>query len=220
MLDPRLDLGPCLIAAAGGVGGGRGECATSTSREIPGCWSRSARRSRTTSPWRKRQIEALAGQPVRVLVTVGPDHDPAELGQVAANSVVERFVSHSAVLERSVPLVSHAGHGSVRKALWHGRPMVLVPSGPDQPGVAARAERARRRGDRRARAGVRHDGASAIDAVLGDPVFADRATRESERLRLTDPALAAADPLEETLRDGALPTSWAIAGGSLERDRR
>ncbi len=53
--------------------------------------------------------------------------------------VVERTVSHSAVLERGALLVSHAGHGSVMKALWHGRPMVLVPWGRDQPGVAARA---------------------------------------------------------------------------------
>ena len=45
---------------------------------------------------------------------------------------LEQTVSHSAVLERGVLMVSHAGHGSVMKALWHGRPMVLVPWGRDQ----------------------------------------------------------------------------------------
>jgi UDP:flavonoid glycosyltransferase YjiC (YdhE family) len=44
------------------------------------------------------------------------------------------------VLQRSRLLLSHAGHGPVTKALWHGVPMVLVPWGRDQPGVAARAE--------------------------------------------------------------------------------
>ena len=41
--------------------------------------------------------------------------------------------------KRSGLLVSHAGHGVVAKALYYGVPMVLVPWGRDQPGVAARA---------------------------------------------------------------------------------
>jgi UDP:flavonoid glycosyltransferase YjiC (YdhE family) len=48
-------------------------------------------------------------------------------------------VSHAEVLKRACLLVSHAGHGVVLKALYYGVPMVLVPLGRDQPGVAARA---------------------------------------------------------------------------------
>ena len=81
----------------------------------------------------------MAGHPVRVVVTLGPDHRPDEVSVVPANARLEQTVSHAAVLERGVLMVSHAGHGSVMKALWHGRPMVLVPWGRDQPGVAARA---------------------------------------------------------------------------------
>jgi len=43
-------------------------------------------------------------------------------------------------LANSRLVISHAGHGIVMKALYHGVPMILVPWGRDQPGVAARAE--------------------------------------------------------------------------------
>jgi UDP:flavonoid glycosyltransferase YjiC (YdhE family) len=50
-------------------------------------------------------------------------------------------MSHVEVLRCARLLVSDAGHGSVMKVLWYGVPMVLIPWGRDQPGVAARAER-------------------------------------------------------------------------------
>ncbi len=143
-------------------------------------------------------LKALAERPVRVLVTVGPDHDPAELSSVPANARVERTVSHAAVLEHGTLLVSHAGHGSVMKALWHGRPMVLVPWGRDQPGVAARAaalgvaelvERAKASPDALA---------AAIDRALANDTMRAEAARHAKRLRATDPG-ATADSLLETL---------------------
>jgi len=85
-------------------------------------------------------LEALAEQPVRVVVTLGPEHEPAELASHPPNARIEKTISHSAVLERAVLLIGHAGHGTVMKAMWHGTPMVLIPWGRDQPGVAARAK--------------------------------------------------------------------------------
>ena len=81
--------------------------------------------------------------------------------------------------------MSHAGHGSVMKALWYGRPMVLVPWGRDQPGVAFRA----------AALGVaevvpREDAtaeafSAAVDRALGDEAMRREAARHGERLRAT-----------------------------------
>ncbi len=85
-------------------------------------------------------LDALAHQPVRVVLTIGNGHQPAELEYIPDNARVEQYLPHSQVLERSRLLLSHAGHGSVMKALWYGVPMLLVPWGRDQPGVAARAE--------------------------------------------------------------------------------
>ncbi len=86
-------------------------------------------------------LKALANRPVRSLLTLAPEHDRRELGEIPSNARLEGFVPHTPVLQRSALLVSHAGHGIVGKALYHGVPMVLVPWDRDQPGVAARAER-------------------------------------------------------------------------------
>jgi len=144
-------------------------------------------------------IEALADAPVRVLVTLGPEHDPSELSSPPANTRVEKTVSHSAVLERAVLLVSHAGHGTVMKALWQGKPMVLIPWGRDQPGVAARAEAL---GVAEvvpcAQASAQTIGA-AVRRCLTNHEMAATAAQHSARLRATDPPATAAAHLESLL---------------------
>jgi len=141
-------------------------------------------------------VQALAGRPVRVLVTLGPDHDPAEPTNVPANARIERAASHAEVLERGGLLVSHAGHGSVMKALWHGRPMVLVPWGRDQPGVAARAEALGVATVVERSAATPRALAAAIDAVLADDQMRARAAGHARRLQATDPGAVAAALLE------------------------
>lgn len=133
------------------------------------------------------------------MLTLGPDHEPGELPVVPTNARVEGTISHAAVLEVGALLVSHAGHGSVMKALWHGRPMVLVPWGRDQPGVVARA----------AALGVAEvvprDSASAetigaaVDRALGSESMRAAAARHGTRLQATDPPAVAAELLEMLL---------------------
>lgn len=148
-------------------------------------------------PLAQHALEALADRNLRVLVTVGPDHDPDELGPVPPNARVERTVSHAAVLEQAALMVSHAGHGSVMKALWQGCPMVLIPWGRDQPGVAARAAAL---GVART---ISRDEATprsisdAIDAVLEDETVLRRAREHATRLRATDPPRTAATHIAE-----------------------
>jgi UDP:flavonoid glycosyltransferase YjiC (YdhE family) len=150
-------------------------------------------------PLAKVALAALAGRSLRVLLTIGPDHEPDEVGAVPPNAHVEKTVSHAAVLEQGALLVSHAGHGSVMKALWHGRPMVLVPWGRDQPGVAARASALGV-----AKSLPRDDAApdklaAAIDTVLDDEGMRQQAQSHAERLRATDPTQTAAELLEKLL---------------------
>ncbi len=150
-------------------------------------------------PLAEAALAALADRPVRVVVTVGPGHDPAELGPVPGNARVERTVPHAAILERGLLLVSHAGHGSVMKALWAGRPMVLVPWGRDQPGVAARAQALG------VAEVVRRDRASsealsaAVEAALASEPMREAAARSATRLRGRDAPAAAASLLETLL---------------------
>jgi MGT family glycosyltransferase len=150
-------------------------------------------------PLAEAALEALADRRLRVVVTVGPERDPAELRSVPPNARVERTVSHTAVLEHAALMVSHAGHGSVMKALWHGRPMALIPWGRDQPGVAARAVAlgvARSVSRQDASANTIGD---AIDAVLDDGSMLRQAQHHAARLRATDPPQAAASLLETLL---------------------
>jgi UDP:flavonoid glycosyltransferase YjiC (YdhE family) len=132
-------------------------------------------------------IGALAGFPLRALVTLADPKPREELGAQAANVRVETFVPHAPVLERAALCVAHAGHGIVAKALQFGVPMVLVPWGRDQPGVAARAEAL---GVARV---VARDAltperlAAAIREVLESPEYAKQARYHRERLRTESP---------------------------------
>jgi len=144
-------------------------------------------------------LRTLAESPVRVVVTLTAGHPRDELGTVPANARIELFVPHSAVLKRSRLLVSHAGHGVVAKALYYGVPMVLVPWGRDQPGVAARAAALRV-----AEVIARHDLteqrlAVAIHQVLGTPRYQENATRIAGRLQTRDAIAMARAQIEALL---------------------
>jgi UDP:flavonoid glycosyltransferase YjiC (YdhE family) len=87
-----------------------------------------------------RVLTGLRELPLNLVVTVGRDIDPHELGPQPANIHIERYVPQSLVLPHSSLVVSHGGSGSVIGALAHGLPMVLIPMGADQPYNAARCE--------------------------------------------------------------------------------
>jgi UDP:flavonoid glycosyltransferase YjiC (YdhE family) len=85
-----------------------------------------------------RLLDGLQDLPLDVVVTVGRDLDPAELGPRPANVHVESYIPQAAILPWCDLVVSHGGSGSVAGALAFGRPMVIVPMGADQPLNAAR----------------------------------------------------------------------------------
>ncbi|TMF89671.1 MAG: hypothetical protein E6I07_04315 [Chloroflexi bacterium] len=147
-------------------------------------------------PLAEAALAALADRPVRVLLTVGPDHDPSEVSERPGNARIERTVPHSAVLERAELLISHAGHGSVMKALWHGRPMVLIPWGRDQPGVAARAQALGVADVVPRTEATRETLAAAVDRVSVNAEMRNTAATHSARLRATDPPARAAARIE------------------------
>lgn len=147
-------------------------------------------------PLAEAALNALADRPVRVVLTLGPGHHPSEIACRPANAQIEQVVPHSAVLKRGVLLVSHAGHGSVMKALWEGVPMVLMPWGRDQPGVAARAQalgvaEVVQPGD-----GAEVALAAAVDRALSLNAMREQAAVHARRLQTTDPPTVAANLLE------------------------
>jgi UDP:flavonoid glycosyltransferase YjiC (YdhE family) len=80
-----------------------------------------------------RVLAGLRRLPFDVVVTVGREIDPAELGDQPSHVRVERFVPPADLLPRCHVVVSHAGSGTVIGALAFGVPSVLLPLGADQP---------------------------------------------------------------------------------------
>lgn len=88
----------------------------------------------------QRVLAGLRELPANLVVTVGRDVDPAELGPQPARVRIERYVPQAELLPGCQLVVSHGGSGTVTHALAHGLPMVLTPMGADQPQNAARCE--------------------------------------------------------------------------------
>ncbi|WP_411106967.1 macrolide family glycosyltransferase [Streptomyces sp. cmx-4-9] len=78
-------------------------------------------------------IAAFGGLDWHVVMVVGGQTDPAELGSLPANFEVHRRVPQLEVLARADAFITHAGMGSVMEALHHAVPMVAVPQSADQP---------------------------------------------------------------------------------------
>ncbi len=77
-------------------------------------------------------VTALAQMDVRVLVTVGEDGDPGDLGPQPPSVGVERWVCQSQVLPRCAAVVSHGGSGTFLGALALGVPQLCLPQAADQ----------------------------------------------------------------------------------------
>jgi UDP:flavonoid glycosyltransferase YjiC (YdhE family) len=136
-----------------------------------------------------RGVEQLSAN---VVVTVGREIDPAELGARGENVLIEQFVPQRALLPRAAVVVSHAGSGTVVSSLACGVPLVLLPLGADQPWNA----------DRCTELGV----GRLLDVVDASPEDVTHAVRDL----LTDPAYRAT---ARSLRDEAerLPAAEVAA---------
>ena len=86
-------------------------------------------------------IETARELDATVVVTVGPAGDPAALGDVPPNVVVERYIPQSLLLDRCRLVISHAGSGTFLGALTAGVPQLCLPQAADQFANAAAIER-------------------------------------------------------------------------------
>lgn len=134
-------------------------------------------------------VPAVAGLPVRVLLTVGRRFDPSALGALPANVHLEAWVEQAAALAAATLVVCHGGSGTVYGALAAGVPVVAVPAFADQflngrriavagAGVTVEANPGRAEGPRRL-AGEREAPriAAAARAVLAEPAYRAAARR-------------------------------------------
>ena len=143
-------------------------------------------------------VDALAAAPVRVLLTVGTEVDPADLGPVPAHVHVERWVPQGAVMGHAAAMVGHGGSGSTLAAMAAGLPLAVVPLFADQP------ENAQRVAD--LGAGLRLDGvtrlAEAVEPLLADPSYRERAGAVAAEIAEQEPVARAVGLFEEIAEAG------------------
>ncbi|HEX6711378.1 MAG TPA: nucleotide disphospho-sugar-binding domain-containing protein, partial [Rubrobacter sp.] len=135
---------------------------------------------RNQAPVLRKMIEALGGLRMRGLVTVGPSLDPAAF-EAPANVVVRRSVAHAQVFPEASAVLTHAGHGTVIRALRSGIPLACVPMGRDQGDDAARMV-ARGAGLHLSREAPVAEIREVIQSVVEQPRFREGARRLSRAL--------------------------------------
>jgi UDP:flavonoid glycosyltransferase YjiC (YdhE family) len=141
-------------------------------------------------------VDAIASLPIRAVVTIGRQVDPAQLGPVPANVRVATWVPMDELLAEAAALVTHGGTGTTLAALAYGVPMAVVPVTADQP------LNARLMADHGA--GIALEGPDAVadelrDAVLGlldDPRHAEVARTLADAIADLPPVAEAIDAIE------------------------
>jgi UDP:flavonoid glycosyltransferase YjiC (YdhE family) len=133
-------------------------------------------------------VAGLRDQPLSLVVTVGPENDPAALGPQPDSVRVERYVRHDLLLPRCAAVVTHGGAGTMLTALGCGLPLLTIPQGADQ---YLNAETCARRGVGR--------------TLLTEQVTPDSVRTEVERL-LDEPGYRAA-ALEVAAEIAAMPAA-------------
>ncbi|MGY1667384.1 nucleotide disphospho-sugar-binding domain-containing protein [Geodermatophilus sp. SYSU D00696] len=128
----------------------------------------------------RRVVDALGRLPVRGLVTTGRAVDPVDV-PAPGNVRVVRAAPHRAVLSEAAVVVTHAGHGSVLKALASGVPLICMPMGRDQKDNTLRVLRIGA-GVRVAEDAPADRVAAAVQQVLDDPAYRTAARRFADTL--------------------------------------
>ena len=77
-------------------------------------------------------VEAARELDVRVVVTLGPGHDPESLGRQPENVRIVEFIPQETLLPECAAVVSHVGSGTFLAAIAAGVPPVLLPQAADQ----------------------------------------------------------------------------------------
>ena len=142
----------------------------------------------------RRIIAALGTLDVHGLVTLGPAM-AGERFELPPNVVAVPSAPHGRVFPRAAAVVTHAGHGTVMRALAHGLPLLCLPMGRDQDDNAARVF-ARGAGLRLSRSARPPRIAAAVRRLLEEPGFRASAGRLGRIIRDDVAADRAVEELE------------------------
>jgi hypothetical protein len=140
----------------------------------------------------RQVLQELAGVPARVLLTIGTQRDPGELGPLPPNAHVEQWVDQEDVLPHAAAVVCHGGSGTVRATLSAGLPLVTIPFFADQPVNARRTEELG--------AGIVLDGAAGLAEAVWEVLSQPAHRRAAEAVAAEVRALPTVDETPRILR--------------------
>jgi MGT family glycosyltransferase len=150
--------------------------------------------------------QGLANLPMQVILTTGGNREPSDLdlGPIAPNVHVVRWVSHTELLPRLAVMITTGGSATVQATLKAGVPLIIVPTEWDKPDIARRVVETG--------AGLRLEPGqctpqrlrAAVERVLGTPSFRQNAQRMAAAFARYGGPQAAAGLLED-LAEGRIP---------------
>ena len=144
--------------------------------------------------------DACARLPVQLVISLGGGLDPEQLGVLSGDPLVVKYAPQLEIVKRAAAVITHAGLNTTLESLAEGVPLVCIPLGNDQPGVAARVA-ARGAGlvvSRRRLNAKRLT--SAVNAVLNDEQYRSAARKVQASMLQMDGPGRAADIVEDALR--------------------
>src|ERR1700722_200151 len=155
--------------------------------------------------------DACAGLPVQLVISLGGGLDPERLGVLSGDPLVVKYAPQLEIVKRAAAVITHAGMNTTLESLAEGVPLVCIPLGNDQPGVAARvAARGvgivvprRKLNVKRLR--------SAVRAVLKDEKYRSAAREMQAAILRVDGLQRAADIIENALKIGVAAPADAEA---------
>jgi MGT family glycosyltransferase len=143
---------------------------------------------------------ACAGLDAQLVISLGGGLDPERLGDLPGDPLVVRYAPQLEIVKRATAVITHAGLNTVLEALAEGVPLVCLPQGNDQPGVAARVA-ARRAGVVVSRTRLTADRLrAAVRSVLEDENYRQAARTVQAAMQQVDGPERAADVIEEALK--------------------
>lgn len=149
----------------------------------------------------QRVADALAGLPVRGLITLGGSIRRDEL-TAPANVHLADSAPHDELMRQAALVVTHGGHGTVVRALTHRRPMLVFPQGRDQNDNAVRVT-ARGAGLALAPDAGVEEITAALRRLLDEPDFARAAARLGQAVAVDTKISPVVEELEALARQPA-----------------
>jgi len=146
-------------------------------------------------------LKAVAAIPGRQMVlSVGSNIQLDDIGPIPASAIVVSKAPQIGLLKRAELCITHAGINTTLESLALGVPMVAIPVGFDQPGIAARIVYHGVGKSVPVASMSEEDLSGAVQEVLGNPSYRDTARRFQRTIAQTHGLDRAADVLERAFQ--------------------